>query len=161
MCNRDVRAWWGKPIDGGCNGCDAREGVAVIQGRGVIFRLCEPCLQVVFRSLNSLSHELPPPSCGIQRVLQSGDALNLRVIVRAGDIPSNSQVTKVKGKKVYTIASELRFFASDKGVEGLPNISSSKDVRFLVSGHDINIIAIDHELVWITDLDQLNMLADA
>jgi len=150
MCNRDVRAWWGKPIDGGCNGCDAREGVAVIQGRGVIFRLCEPCLQVVFRSLNSLSHDLPPPPCAIQRV-----------IVRAGDIPSNSQVTKVKGKKVYTIASELRFFASDKGVESLPNISSSKDVRFLVSGHDVNIIAVDHELVWITDLDQLNMLADA
>lgn len=72
----------------------------------------------------------------------------MKIILKAGQIPVGSKVTKKTGSFVYLIKNTIRIFD-----EKFKDIRSGDDSRFLISScGDINVIGSETEVVWLTDI---------
>lgn len=83
------------------------------------------------------------------------ESISIDVLLPVHLIPDGSIVRKPTGEKPYTLAHEMRFFI-DKDISfDVENVRADKDVCFLVSGNDVNIISSLKILKWRTTIEEL------
>jgi hypothetical protein len=82
----------------------------------------------------------------------------LKVIAKLGDIPIGATVTKTGGTKEYVVRDRVDIYNE----QGEPQrIHANEGCLYLIGseGH-INAYGFEKELVWYTDLETLNFLAE-
>ena len=81
-----------------------------------------------------------------------------KIIMRAGDIPLESKVTKKTGQQVLLIRDRIHVFNEAHTKQ---EIKADAGARFLVNDKgDANAIGVDTELVWLAEDWQLRDLID-
>lgn len=83
-----------------------------------------------------------------------------KLIIRVGDVPTNSVVTKRTGEKAYRVQDRLRVFGTDSKPQ---EIKADAGCRFLVpegGSGDVNAVGVDTEVVWLADADDILALID-
>lgn len=79
--------------------------------------------------------------------------MEIKIILKAGDIPDRSTVTKKTGTKEYTLKEKITIYPSYKSEK---QVIKGNGCVFLVDEYgDINSFDVDKELIWCTDCDTL------
>ena len=82
----------------------------------------------------------------------------LKVIARLRSVPENSVVTKLGGTVEHTVKHQITIYRQ-QGEE--PTVIPAVDCVFLVTEQGaINTQGLDKKVIWHTDLDELNAMAN-
>ena len=83
--------------------------------------------------------------------------MQLKLLIKASDVPKGECVTKRGGEKRYTIRGEVNIYQMPPTPKQV--IKAEEGTVFLVSADgEINVISGDTEVLWVTTLDNLNRL---